>query len=107
MVKALFRNLTCWLNHISPDPATGLDPEGVHVQAAHGLGAADYLIAGYWLWSKLIANLADIGYREQHMELLCYDWRLDMQNLEARDRFLTRMKLRLEELTLLSGERVV
>ena len=62
---------------------------------------------GYWLWSKLIVNLADIGYTESQIGLFCYDWRLDAANLERRDRFLTRLRLRIEELVMLSGEKAV
>ena len=27
-----------------------------------GFESADYLVGGYWVWGKLIENLADIGY---------------------------------------------
>jgi phospholipid:diacylglycerol acyltransferase len=31
-------------------------------RAAVGLEAADYVIGGYWVWGKIIENLAEIGY---------------------------------------------
>ena len=40
MVKMIARSLDCWMQHMSLDPHTGLDPEGIRVRAAEGLGAA-------------------------------------------------------------------
>ena len=55
-------------------------------------GAADYLIPGYWLWAKVIQNLADIGYDSDDMLMACYDWRLAFPILETRDKFLSELK---------------
>jgi len=27
-----------------------------------GFGAADFFVTGYWIWSKILENLASIGY---------------------------------------------
>ena len=40
----------------------GLDPEGIKLRAALGLEAADYFLGGYWVWGKVIENLAFVGY---------------------------------------------
>ena len=63
---------------------TGLDPTGVKLRPAHGLGAADYLVGGYWVWGKIIANLADVGYDPSNMHMAAYDWRLAFPDLERR-----------------------
>lgn len=39
-----------------------MDPEGIKLRAASGLEAADYLFPGYWVWGKLIQNLAGDGF---------------------------------------------
>jgi Lecithin:cholesterol acyltransferase len=42
--------------------SSGLDPEGVKLRAAEGLGAVDYFMPGYFVWAKLIEALADMDY---------------------------------------------
>jgi hypothetical protein len=32
-----------------------------------GFEAADFVLGGYWVWGKLIENLADIGYVPEFM----------------------------------------
>lgn len=77
-----FRPL-CWLEHMSLDNETGLDPAGVRVRPVNGLVAADYFVPGYFVWAVLIANLARIGYEEKTMYMAAYDWRLSFQNTEV------------------------
>ena len=49
------------------------------MRAAEGFEAADYVVGGYWVWSKMIENLADIGYDPSNMHMAAYDWRLPAQ----------------------------
>ena len=53
MIRSLFLDKEKWLRHMSLDPVTGLDPDGVKVRAAEGLDAASYFAAGYWIWNKV------------------------------------------------------
>lgn len=47
---------------------------------------------GYWLWAKVIHNLADIGYDPTNLVTLGYDWRLTPQALEERDGYFSQLK---------------
>ncbi len=47
---------------------------------------------GYWVWGKLFEALADVGYDTNNLVPLPYDWRLSMQNMEARDAWFTRAR---------------
>jgi phospholipid:diacylglycerol acyltransferase len=51
-----------------------------------------FRIPGYWLWSKVIQNLADIGYSPEDLVTFGYDWRLSPQALEERDGYFTQLK---------------
>lgn len=73
----------CWVEHMSLDNETGLDPPGIRVRPVTGLVAADYFAPGYFVWAVLIANLAQIGYEEKTMYMASYDWRLSFQNTEV------------------------
>ncbi|GLD97099.1 hypothetical protein PINS_up005782 [Pythium insidiosum] len=75
---------------------TGLDPEGIKLRPANGLEAADYVIGGYWVWGKIIENLADIGYDTNSMYMAPYDWRLTPVLMEQRDRYFTKLKYLIE-----------
>eukprot|EP00620_Florenciella_sp_RCC1587_P018290 CAMPEP_0182580970 /NCGR_PEP_ID=MMETSP1324-20130603/48640_1 /TAXON_ID=236786 /ORGANISM="Florenciella sp., Strain RCC1587" /LENGTH=69 /DNA_ID=CAMNT_0024797267 /DNA_START=20 /DNA_END=226 /DNA_ORIENTATION=+ len=50
-------------------PPSGLDPPGIKVRPAQGFEATDYVIGGYWVWAKLVENLADIGYDMNSMAM--------------------------------------
>ena len=66
---------------------------GSHLsRAATGLEAADYVFAGYWVWGKVIENLAEIGYTSNEMFMAAYDWRLSPVSLEARDAYMTKLQ---------------
>ncbi|XP_024960119.1 phospholipid:diacylglycerol acyltransferase 1-like [Cynara cardunculus var. scolymus] len=97
----------CWVEHMSLDNETGLDPPGIRIRPVSGLVAADYFAAGYFVWAVLIANLANIGYEEKNMYMAAYDWRLSFQNTEVRDQTLSRMKSNIELMVSTSGEKVV
>ncbi|KAG6426386.1 hypothetical protein SASPL_110609 [Salvia splendens] len=97
----------CWVEHMSLDNETGLDPPGVRVRPVTGLVAADYFAPGYFVWAVLIANLARIGYEEKAMYMAAYDWRLSFQNTEVRDGALSRIKSNIELMVATSGHRAV
>lgn len=65
MGRALILNKACWLEHLSLDLETGLDPKGIKLRAALGLEAVDYFlqtdVLSYPVWAKLIEGLADLG----------------------------------------------
>lgn len=96
MMRTIVFDKEGWINQIKLDENTGLDPPGIRVRAAQGLDAADYFITGYWIWSKILENLASIGYDTNSLHLAGYDWRLSMHNLEERDRFFSRLKRHIE-----------
>ncbi|KAL3718224.1 hypothetical protein ACJRO7_003370 [Eucalyptus globulus] len=97
----------CWLEHLSLDNETGLDPPGIRVRAVPGLVAADYFAPGYFVWAVLIQNLAKIGYEEKNMHMAAYDWRLSFQNTETRDQALSRLKSTIELMYLTNGRKKV
>ncbi|XP_030530059.1 phospholipid:diacylglycerol acyltransferase 1-like [Rhodamnia argentea] len=99
----LYKRPLCWVEHMSLDNETGLDPPGIRVRPVSGLVAADYFAPGYFVWAVLIANLARIGYEEKNMYMAAYDWRLSFQNTEVRDQTLSRMKSNIELMVATSG----
>ncbi|KAL6585184.1 Phospholipid:diacylglycerol acyltransferase 1 [Orobanche minor] len=92
----VYKRPLCWVEHMSLDNETGMDPPGVRVRPVTGLVAADYFAPGYFVWAVLIANLARIGYEEKNMYMAAYDWRLSFQNTEVRDQTLSRIKSNIE-----------
>ncbi|KAI3512519.1 hypothetical protein L1887_19835 [Cichorium endivia] len=92
----IYKRPSCWLQHMSLDNETGLDPPGIRVRPVSGLVAADYFAPGYFVWAVLIANLARVGYEEKNMYMAAYDWRLSFQNTEVRDQALSRIKSNIE-----------
>ncbi|PIN24691.1 Diacylglycerol O-acyltransferase [Handroanthus impetiginosus] len=99
----VYKRPLCWVEHMSLDNETGLDPPGVRVRPVTGLIAADYFAPGYFVWAVLIANLARIGYEEKTMYMAAYDWRLSFQNTEVRDRTLSRIKSNIELMVATNG----
>ncbi|KAM7257702.1 hypothetical protein ACFE04_013443 [Oxalis oulophora] len=99
----MYKRPLCWLEHLSLDNETGLDPPGVRVRPVSGLVAADYFAPGYFVWAVLIANLARIGYEEKTMYMAAYDWRISFQNTEVRDQSLSRIKSNIELMVATNG----
>lgn len=90
------------------DKQTGLDPPGgIKLRAAQGFDAADFFITGYWIWSKILENLATIGYDPTNSYTAAYDWRLSYANLEVRDHYFSRLKMYIEMGYKTSGKKVV
>ncbi|CAM6050004.1 unnamed protein product [Sphagnum compactum] len=99
----IYKRPKCWMEHMTLDNETGLDPEGIRVRPVSGLVAADYFAPGYFVWAVLIENLAQIGYEEKNMHMAAYDWRLTFQNTEERDKSLSRLKSTIEVMVQTSG----
>mmetsp|Transcript_2831 Transcript_2831/g.5879 ORF Transcript_2831/g.5879 Transcript_2831/m.5879 type:complete len:383 (+) Transcript_2831:59-1207(+) len=108
MAAAFLADRNCWMKHVALDPITGMDPEGgeIKVRAQAGFEAADYFVSGFWILSKLIHSLADVGYDPSNMDMITYDWRMAFPLLEERDGFLTDFKLRIERMVEKNGEKV-
>lgn len=98
MVRRLPLVLDSSLIIMKLDPITGLDPPGVKIRAAEGFNAASTFIQGYWVWSKIVENLAAVNYDTNNMYLAPYDWRLSYYNLEERDGYFTKLKITIEGL---------
>ncbi|OIT21479.1 PREDICTED: phospholipid:diacylglycerol acyltransferase 1-like [Nicotiana attenuata] len=99
----VYKRPLCWVDHMTLDNETGMDPPGIRVRPVSGLVAADYFAPGYFVWAVLIANLARIGYEEKTMYMAAYDWRLSFQNTEVRDQTLSRIKSNIELMVATNG----
>ena len=107
MMRALVLDKASWKHNIMLDKTTGLDPPGVKLRAAQGFDAADFFITGYWIWNKILENLATIGYDPTNAFTAAYDWRLSYANLEVRDQYFTRLKAYIETAVHSSGRKTV
>ncbi|KAF6760159.1 phospholipid:diacylglycerol acyltransferase [Ephemerocybe angulata] len=96
MLSQVTFNKEKWIAAMMLDPVTGLDPPGVKIRAAEGIDAASSFIQGYWLWSKIVENLAVVNYDTNNLYLAPYDWRLSYYNLEERDGYFSRLKRTIE-----------
>lgn len=105
MLRTMVLDKTCWLKHIKLDPETGLDPPGIKLRASLGFDAADFFMAGYWIWNKILQNLAVIGYGPNNMISAAYDWRLAYLDLEKRDGYFSKLKVQIETTYELNGEK--
>lgn len=107
MLKAMLFDKSCWLQNLMLDDETGLDPPHFKIRAAQGLGSADFFVTGYWIWGRIMENLAVIGYDPGIMQVAAYDWRLAHQNLEIRDRYYSQLKIAIEDRLRSSGKKTV
>ena len=107
MMRALVMEKEVWKAHIKLDEKTGLDPEGIKLRAAQGFDATDFFITGYWIWNKIIENLATIGYDATNSYTAAYDWRLSYPHLEVRDHYFTRLKSHIEMAVSIQQRKVV
>lgn len=107
MIRAMLLDKQCWLKHIMLDPETGLDPPGFKMRAAQGMEAADFFVPGYWIWNKVLENLAALGYDSNNMWLASYDWRLAYPDLEQRDGYFSNLKRVIEQNKESTGEKSV
>ncbi|CAA7025636.1 unnamed protein product [Microthlaspi erraticum] len=99
--REILRRPLCWLEHLSLDNETGLDPSGIRVRAVRGLVAAENFTP--FAWATLIENLAKIGYEGKNLHMASYDWRLSFHNTEVRDQSLTRLKSQIELMYVTNG----
>jgi phospholipid:diacylglycerol acyltransferase len=107
MLRTMLMDKSCWLKHIMLDPETGLDPPGIRLRAAQGFEAADFFVTGYWIWNKVLENLAVIGYGPNNMYSASYDWRLSYLDLEKRDGFFSKLKAQIELTNSLNNKKTV
>lgn len=105
MLRTMVLDKACWLKHVKLDPETGLDPPNIKVRALSGFDAADFFVAGYWIWNKILQNLAVIGYGPENMISAGYDWRLAYLDLERRDGYFTKLRLQIETTKRLTGQK--
>ncbi|KAG6837831.1 hypothetical protein H0H93_016199 [Arthromyces matolae] len=96
MISQVTFNKEKWIAAMMLDPKTGLDPPGVKIRAAEGIDAASSFVHGYWIWSKIVENLAVVNYDTNNLHLAPYDWRLSYYNLEERDGYFSRLKSTIE-----------
>ncbi|KAG7661385.1 LRO1 [[Candida] subhashii] len=107
MLRTMILDKTCWLKHIMLDEETGLDPPDVKLRAAQGFESSDFFMAGYWIWNKILQNLAVIGYSPDDMHTAAYDWRLTYLDLERRDRYFSKLKIQIELTKTFSGKKSI
>ncbi|KAJ4375329.1 phospholipid:diacylglycerol acyltransferase [Neocucurbitaria cava] len=107
MMRALVLDKAAWKRHIMLDKNTGMDPPGVKMRAAQGFDAADFFITGYWIWNKILENLATIGYDPSNAFTAAYDWRMTYMNYEIRDQYFTRLKAHIEVAVKVSDAKAV
>lgn len=106
MVKLFFRDPQCWIKHMMLEPeynsedAGGSvhfnDPPGIRIRPSAGLAAADFVIGEYWVWGPIIEALGRSGYDESMLSMEAYDWRLPLRDLERRDKYFSKMALKIE-----------
>ncbi|KAF8250230.1 Lecithin:cholesterol acyltransferase [Wilcoxina mikolae CBS 423.85] len=106
MLRAMITDRASWKQHIMLDKYHGLDPPDIKLRAAMGFDATDFFVTGYWIWSKILENLASIGYDPTSAYTASYDWRLAYLNLEVRDHYFSRLKAHIELAHKLSGKKV-
>lgn len=107
MMRALVLDKAGWKKHIMLDKTTGLDPPGIKLRAAQGFDATDFFITGYWIWNKILENLATIGYDPTNAFTAAYDWRLSYKDYETRDQYFTRLKSHIEVAVQVSNKKTV
>ncbi|KAF2001411.1 phospholipid:diacylglycerol acyltransferas-like protein [Amniculicola lignicola CBS 123094] len=107
MMRALVLDKQGWKRHIMLDKITGMDPPGIKLRAAQGFDATDFFITGYWIWNKILENLATIGYDPGNAFTAAYDWRMAYMNYEKRDQYFTRLKAHIEVGVRVSDKKVV
>ncbi|KAI5301829.1 hypothetical protein KEM56_001312 [Ascosphaera pollenicola] len=107
MMRALVLDKMLWKSHLMLDKDTGLDPPNIKLRAADGFDATDFFITGYWIWNKILENLATIGYDPTNAFSAPYDWRLSYINLETRDHYFSQLKMRIEMIVKKTGRKLI
>ncbi|TFK44430.1 Lecithin:cholesterol acyltransferase-domain-containing protein [Crucibulum laeve] len=107
MLSQVTFNKEKWIAAMMLDPITGLDPPGAKIRAAEGIDAASAFVQGYWIWAKIVENLAVVNYDTNNLYLAPYDWRLSYYNLEERDGYFSKLKTTIEGLRHRQRKKVV
>ena len=106
----ILTNKQCWMEYLMLGP-DGLDPvfnnRTRKLRPPRGLSAADYFVQGFWVWAKVIENMASVGYDINDIHMAAYDWRLSFPNLEVRDSYFTNLMAQIEFMRSVSGKKVV
>ena len=106
--RSFLTDRDCWRQHMMLNPETGGDPDGgIRMRASSGFEAVDYFMGNYWVFGKMIENLADVGYTPSEMTVAPYDWRLAFPILEQRDGYFTKLKSTIEAMHAASGGKKV
>ncbi|KAL6548122.1 Phospholipid:diacylglycerol acyltransferase 1 [Orobanche hederae] len=103
----VYKRPLCWIEHMSLNNETGLDPPGIKIRPVSGLVAADYFAPGYFVWAVLIANLARIGYEDKICLWLPMTGGFRSKILRVRDQTLSRIKSNIELMVATSGGKKV
>ena len=76
------------------NPKTGLDPaNGIKVRAVTGFDGSNAILkGGFWIWEKVIRNLAQVNCTPSDMTLWSYDWQVEFTLLQKRDGTFTKFK---------------
>ncbi|RDB25313.1 Phospholipid:diacylglycerol acyltransferase [Hypsizygus marmoreus] len=107
MISQVTFNKEKWIAAMMLDPVTGLDPPDVKIRAAEGIDAASSFMQGYWIWAKIVENLAVVNYDTNNLYLAPYDWRVSYHNLEERDGYFSKLKTTIESLKRRQKKKVV
>eukprot|EP01089_Gocevia_fonbrunei_P014427 TRINITY_DN3950_c1_g1_i1.p1 TRINITY_DN3950_c1_g1~~TRINITY_DN3950_c1_g1_i1.p1 ORF type:complete len:456 (+),score=85.49 TRINITY_DN3950_c1_g1_i1:1-1368(+) len=102
-----------WCKHISTLPDGCTDPPGIQVRAIEGLESVAYLDPGpltndlTYVFGPLIETLQAIGYTDDNLRAVPYDWRLPPHYLEERDGYFTKLELIIEDMYIINGNKPV
>jgi phospholipid:diacylglycerol acyltransferase len=96
LLVELLRNPECYLRHMALGEDGGDPEENIRVRPSEGFDSADYIVPTYWVWAKILINLADIGVDSRMMHMASFDWRLSPDLMERRDGFFSALKFKLE-----------
>ena len=107
MAQSFLANPECWMQHVSLNATTGLDPDGVRLRAMASFAAVDYFVQGYPVWGPLIESLALVGYDPSTVHVASYDWRLGMRSVQARDGYFSQLRAHIETQVAHSGRKAV
>ncbi|AIN96020.1 phospholipid:diacylglycerol acyltransferase, putative [Leishmania panamensis] len=107
MIYLILSDPQCWLDLFSMDKKTGMDRNDTKVRPDSGFTSVDFFFPGYWVWAKVLINLADIGYDPQSMAVMTYDWRLSPLKVHERDGFFYQVRNNLRFLCRKNRQRAV
>jgi hypothetical protein len=89
------------------------DPPGIRVRAVQGSDGCAYLAPGAltnslsYVMGPLLNSMMDLGYTDDNLAAMPYDWRLPLHQLEERDGYFSHLTSQLEKMTKKTGSAVV